>query len=60
MDTKLYSVEDLAGLLGTSTAQVRNARRRGQLPAALRVPGVGLRWRAEDIERWLAGCREAA
>lgn len=50
----LLSVEDLAALLGTSHNQVRNARRRGQLPPAMRLPGVGLRWRLEDVERWIA------
>lgn len=50
----LLSVEDLAALLGTTANQVRNARRRGQLPPAMRLPGVGLRWRLEDVERWIA------
>lgn len=57
----LLSVEDLAALLGTTANQVRNARRRGQLPPAMRLPGVGLRWRLEDVERWIAQhAKEAA
>lgn len=57
---KLLKSKELAALLGTTEAQISNARRRGQLPPAVRLPGVGLRWRLADVERWIAEHAEAA
>lgn len=58
---KLLKVEDLAALLGTTPNQIRNARRRGQLLPAMSIPGLGLRWRLADVERWIAEhAKEAA
>ncbi len=51
----LLRVNDVAEMLGTSAGQVRNMITRGQLVAPLRVPGLGLRWRAEVINAWLDG-----
>ena len=58
--TPLLTADDLARLLATSTEQVRNMRKRGQLPAPLRVPGLGYRWRAESIAAWLATAERRA
>lgn len=53
-DSPLLSTADLAALLRTSPKQVANMRARGQLPAPVKVPGLGLRWSRTVIERWLA------
>lgn len=54
MVADLLTTRALADLLGTTPVQVRNMRARGQLPPALKVPGLGLRWRRQHIEAWLA------
>lgn len=53
----LLTVNDVAALLRTSARQVRNMRARGQLPAAIRLPGCGLRWTHDALYSWLAGLR---
>lgn len=55
---RLLTIEDLADYLRTSTTQVRNMRSRGQLPPAVKIPGIGLRWREEDLEAWIAASAE--
>lgn len=50
----LLRVPDIAALINTTDAQVRNMRARGQLPAPVKAPGLRLCWRRVDIERWLA------
>lgn len=49
----LWKVEDVAAFLRTTVNQVRNARRRGQIPPGVKVPGVGLRWREGDFRGWI-------
>lgn len=51
----LLRVPDLADLLNTTPAQVRNMRARGQLPPPFKRAGLRLCWRRADIEKWLAG-----
>ena len=53
----LLTVDDLAEVLSTTPRQVRNMRARGQLPAAVKVPGLGLRWSHVVVYSWLAGLR---
>lgn len=53
----LLNVEDLAELLHTTPRQVRNMNARGQLPAALKIPGLKLRWSHAAVYSWLAGLR---
>ena len=53
----LLSVDDLSELLHTSPRQVRNMRARGQLPNAVKVPGLGLRWPHATVYSWVAGLR---
>lgn len=45
---------EVADLIGSTEAQVRNMRARAQLPPPIKVPGLGVRWRRTDLERWLA------
>lgn len=45
---------EVAELIGSTEAQVRNMRARGQLPAPIKVPGLGVRWRRSDLDLWLA------
>ena len=50
----LLRAADVAELIGSTVAQVRNMRARGQLPPPVKVPGLGVRWRRTDLEKWLA------
>jgi len=53
---RLLSVRDLAVLLQVSERAVWSWLASGRLPAAVRV-GRLVRWRASDVEAWLAaGC----
>ena len=54
---ELLTVEDLAALLKTTARQVRNMRARGQLPDAVKIPGLGLRWQGAIVYEWAAGLR---
>lgn len=50
----LLRVSEVADIIGSTEAQVRNMRARAQLPPPIKVPGLGVRWRRADLERWLA------
>lgn len=52
MSSELLSTEDLADLLGVPVRTVYAWRRNGTGPRAIRV-GKHLRFRREDVERWL-------
>lgn len=54
-DGKLMMIDDVAKLLGTSVQQTRNMVGRGQLVKPIKVPGLGLRWRASDVNNWIQG-----
>lgn len=45
---------ELADFLRTTPRQISNMTARGQLPAAVRVAGLGLRWRRSEIDAWIA------
>ncbi len=45
---------ELAEFLRTTPRQISNMTARGQLPAAVRVAGLGLRWRRSEIDAWVA------
>ena len=49
----LLPINEVADLLGTSPAQARNMVGRGQLAKPLKVPGLGLRWRAAELIEWI-------
>lgn len=48
-----WTAEQIAAYLGTTRAQVLNMRRRGQLPDAAKIPGVGLRWSEAEVRTWI-------
>lgn len=50
---ELLDIDELAAMLKTTAKALRSARSRGHLPAAARIPGVGVRWRRSDVEAWL-------
>lgn len=50
---QLLPIEEVAALLRTSPAQARNMVGRGQLVKPLKVPGLGLRWRAVELLEWV-------
>jgi excisionase family DNA binding protein len=51
--TGLLTAREVADLLGVSTETVLRWTRRGELPA-IRLPGGAIRFRAGEIEAWLA------
>ena len=52
----LLTVKDIAALLGCTTRTVWRLRDSGGMPQPLKA-GAMVRWRSEDIERWIqAGC----
>ena len=51
----LLKPADVARRLSTSTRQLWNMSRRGQFIAPLKIAGLGTRYRASDVEAWLAG-----
>ena len=53
-DAPLLTRDDVATMLRTSPRQISNMAARGQLPASIRVPGLGVRWRRADIDAWIA------
>ena len=57
---KLLRIDEVAELLGTSSGQARNMIGRGQLVKPLKVPGLGLRWRAVEFLEWVKGLGNAA
>lgn len=50
---QLLTVNELAQYFNVSHMTVRRMMRRGDLPRPIRVGRRGLRWQAEDIERFL-------
>ena len=49
---RFLTVDDVAKLVRTGTRTIRRWRREGKLPPALHFGGL-VRWRAEDVERWI-------
>lgn len=49
----LLRAPEVAALIGSTVAQVRNMRARGQLPPPVKIPGLGIRWLRADLDRWL-------
>lgn len=52
-DDTLLTARAVAERLNTTEANVRMMRRRGQLPPAVKI-GRRVRWRANDVDAWLA------
>lgn len=50
---KLLTSAEVADLLTTTPMQVDNMRKRGQGPAAHKVPGLGWRWRESAVRAWV-------
>jgi predicted DNA-binding transcriptional regulator AlpA len=50
---ELLTIEQLAALLGTTRKSLYVSHSRGLIPCGIRLPGVGLRWRREDVEQWI-------
>jgi len=50
---RLLTAEDLAARMQVDARTIRRWRKAGRIPAGIEVAGV-LRWRVEEIERWLA------
>lgn len=50
---KLLTAREVAAFLDVSTETVLRWTRRGDLPAAIRLPGGAIRFREDDLEGWL-------
>ena len=50
----LMTRNEVAALLRTTPRQISNMTARGQLPAPVRVAGLGSRWRRSEIDAWIA------
>ena len=44
----------VAALLSKTQKQIANMQARGQIPSPLKIPGVGVRWYAPAVLKWLA------
>jgi len=53
-DAPLMTRSDVAAVLRTTPRQISNMIARGQIPAPVRVAGLGLRWRRAEIDAWIA------
>lgn len=51
---ELLDAEGVAGILGSTRKGVYVAAQRGLIPRGTRLPGVGLRWRRDALEAWIA------
>jgi excisionase family DNA binding protein len=49
----LLTVEELAAFLNVGVQTIYNWRQQGKGPRALRLEGVALRFRWEDVDAWL-------
>jgi len=52
-DLALLSTQDLADMLRSTPESVRKARARGLIPQGAQIPGLGLRWRRSEVQKWL-------
>ena len=59
MSNRLLRRPEVERLTGLSRASIYRLMAHGDFPRPLRVGVRGVRWRSEDIDRWLAG-REVA
>lgn len=50
---KLLTACEVAELLGTTEANVRAMRSRGQLPPAIKLSTRRIRWRESDLMAWI-------
>ena len=54
LEAPLMTRNDVAVLLRTTPRQISNMMARGQIPAPVRVAGLGARWRRFEIDAWIA------
>lgn len=52
-DAPLMTRNEVAALLRTTPRQISNMMARGQIPAPVRVAGLGARWRRSEIDAWI-------
>ena len=51
---EILDARQVAAKLGTTVKSLHNGTMRGLIPSGRRVPGLGLRWRVDEIDDWLA------
>ena len=54
---KLFSANDVAGLVGVSGKTIRRWRTEGKTPPGIVLGGV-VRWQQDDINNWLKGLKD--
>jgi excisionase family DNA binding protein len=54
---RLITAREIAERLGVSVETVLRWRRSGKLPAGYRLASGVLRWREDELDRWLEGRR---
>jgi excisionase family DNA binding protein len=52
VNDRLLTAREVAGLLGFSTETILRWARQGKLPV-VRLPGGAIRFRPDDLDRWL-------
>ena len=57
--TSLLTIDDVAELLNVPKQRLYAWRHSGKGPPAIALEGHLLRWRPEDVQRWLDGQRAA-
>ena len=56
MSERLLTAREVAELLGVSPATVLDWHQAGRIPS-YRLPSGAVRFRASELEQWLAACR---
>ena len=54
------NARELAAMFGVSVETILRWHRSGRLPAGFRLASGVLRWREDELERWLESRREVA
>ena len=57
--SRLLTAREIAEIISVSTETVLRRTRRGELPA-VRLPGGAIRFREDDLERWLTARTSSA
>ena len=60
MNKPLLAIDEVAAWLGVSKNWIYQLRHRGKGPPAIALEGRLLRWRADDVEKWLDTCQKEA
>ena len=54
MDNNLLTIQDVIRLVGLSAPTIRKLRRERRFPRAIRLGSKKLRWKPDEIARWMS------